>query len=78
MFYSKHSFKLHSKEVRKMAISKEERAAYEEGLEEADYIRNHTLSFALSGGINTRPDDDSLASAYDKGLGREKLDDDKK
>jgi hypothetical protein len=62
-------------EVKKM-VSKEDREAYEDGEEEADFIRDHPLSFMLTGGIHDRPSDSSEAAAYDKGLRREQLDED--
>jgi len=60
-----------------MGISKEERKAYENGRKEAEYIREHPVSYLISGGIRSRPSDLSKAVAYDKGLREERLDEDK-
>ena len=60
-----------------MAVSKEERKAYEDGKEEAEYITENPISHLLSGGIRSRPSDPSQAAAYDKGLRGEQLDEDK-
>jgi hypothetical protein len=59
-----------------MSVSKEDRKAYENGREEADYISEHPIGYMLSGGIHSRPSDSSEAAAYDKGLRREQLDED--
>ena len=58
-------------------VSKEDRNAHEDGQKEAKYIRDHPISYFLSGGIRSRPSDPSKAEAYDKGLRREQLDKDK-
>ena len=60
-----------------MAVDKEDRKAYENGNKEADYIRDHPVSYFFTGGIHSRPSDPSNASAYNKGMRREQLDDDK-
>lgn len=60
-----------------MGVSKEDREAYEDGREQADYIWDHPIAYLFLGGIRSRPSDPSKAKAYDKGLGRERLDEDK-
>jgi hypothetical protein len=60
-----------------MAISKEERKAYEDGRKEAEYIKNNPLGYLLTGGIRSRPSDPAKAAAYDKGLKEKRLDVDK-
>jgi len=60
-----------------MSVSKDDRESYEDGKDEADYIRDHPISYLFTGGIHSRPSDPSEAEAYDKGLRREQLDDDK-
>lgn len=61
-----------------MPISKEEREAYGQGKEEAQYILDHPIGYLLSGGINSRPTESDLAAAYDKGMSGEQIDADKK
>lgn len=60
-----------------MAIDKSVQQAFDDGKAEANYIRDNQLSYALSGGIRSRPDDQDLAAAYDKGFADEQLDGDK-
>lgn len=60
-----------------MAVDKENRDAYKDGKEEADYISDHPINYLITGGIHSRPSDSSEAKAYDKGLSRKKLDNDK-
>jgi hypothetical protein len=38
----------------KMSVSKEDREAYEKGKDEADYIRDHPISYIITGGINDK------------------------
>jgi hypothetical protein len=57
-------------------VTDEEREAYEDGEEEADFIRDNPVSFMATGGIRDRPSDPDEAAAYDKGLRREQLDED--
>jgi hypothetical protein len=59
-----------------MGISKEEREAYENGREEAEFIRDHPFIHLLTGGIHSRPSDPNKGSAYDKGLKEEQFDKD--
>lgn len=60
-----------------MGVSEEDRKSYEDGRKEADFIRDHPIVYLLTGGIRSRPSDPSKAEAYDKGLRRERLDEDK-
>ncbi|MFA5052859.1 MAG: hypothetical protein WC565_02280 [Parcubacteria group bacterium] len=61
-----------------MPISDKEREAYRKGEDEANFIRDNPISYLLTGGIHSRPDEPNLAAAFDKGFAREQLDKDKK
>lgn len=55
-------------------VDEKDRDAYEAGRREADYISENSLSYALSGGIESRPSEPSQAEAFQKGLERKQLD----
>ena len=61
-----------------MSTDPKHREAHEKGQKEADYIRDHPVSFLFTGGVEPRPSDPDEGAAYDKGLARERLDADKK
>lgn len=57
-----------------MAISREVREAYEQGLADGEHAREHPTAYALAGSQPNRPYDPELAAAYDKGFEGEPLD----
>ena len=59
-----------------MSISDKVREAYEDGLRDAQYARDHPMGYLMTGGVRNRPSDPDAAAAYDKGLREEELDDD--
>jgi len=62
-----------------MTVSKEDRKAYENGREDAEFIEEHPVQHLFWGEPHGRPDEDrhpSESAAYDKGFKREQLDED--